>query len=166
MRAFLAFVARVERAGLWAAMACLAALFLLGLAQIVWRTATGGGLGFAVEYTGYLTGLSFSLGLGWALGQGGHIRVPLLIDRLPERWAHRLDLAASLIGAATAGIAALGLAAWSWTSAVDGARSYFASQTLLAVPQFPFAAGVAILALSLTGRAVALAAGHDRTGAP
>ncbi|MBK5920314.1 hypothetical protein CCR80_04575 [Rhodothalassium salexigens] len=164
--AFLRLVAGAERLGLWGASLSLVTLVALGLAEIGWRAISGGGLGFAVEYTGYLTGLAFTLGLGWAVGQGGHIRLPFLLARLPEPAARRLDIALSLMGAAIAVVAALGLVAWTWTSAVEGARSYFASRTLLAIPQAPFSLGVAGLALSLAGRAVRLATGRTATGRP
>lgn len=122
-------------------LACisLAALFLLGLAEILLRPL-GHSLSFALEYAGYLTAFCFLLPLGPALAANRHIRLtltPLARGPVP-----------GLINLAVAVFAATALIRWTMGSALQQARSFFPSQTLLALPQ-------AVLCLGLLGLALA-----------
>lgn len=135
-----ALIARLERVTLAGAMVWLAALFALGLAEILARLF-GRSLSFATEYAGYLTALSFTWGLGPALAADAHVRVTVA----PARW----DWLALPMSLMTAAILALAVALWAVDSALLGARSYFPSRTPLAIPQALMAWGLIMLALSL-----------------
>ncbi|MFO7652211.1 MAG: TRAP transporter small permease [Candidatus Krumholzibacteriia bacterium] len=72
---------------LFAACGGLAAFFLAGICVLVLAQVVGRLLGIAIpsadEFAGYCLSASSFLALGYALRQNSHIRVTLLIDRLP-----------------------------------------------------------------------------------
>lgn len=148
-------------AGLGAA--CLALLFLLGLSEILARALFGASLEFALEVSGYLLALSFLLGGGQALQTGRHIRISLLSAALPPRAAATLDLAATLIGLASATLLAVALGRYALTSHVLDSRSYFPSATPLWIPQALLCLGAAVLALALLARFIRLLGGREVT---
>ena len=130
----------IERCNLALACAALAALFLLGLAEVILRPL-GLSLPFATEYSGYLTGFAFLLGLGPALGAGTHVRLKLLGETPP--------LAMTVLAIIVSAVTAFAVSRWAVSSAVLDARSYFASETPLWVPQAVCAWGLWGLCLSL-----------------
>lgn len=74
---------------LFVACGALAACFLVGIAVLVLAQIVGRFFGVAVpsadEFAGYCLSASSFLALSYALRQGSHIRVTLLIDRVPAR---------------------------------------------------------------------------------
>lgn len=141
------------------AVLALAALFLLGAAEIAARALFGGSLGFALEYSGYLVALVLLLGGGRTLREGGHIRMRLLADRLPPRPAAIADFAATLAGLILATLLALALADHARGSFLAGSRSWFPSATPLWLPQSLLAFGAVSLALGFLARLIRLARG-------
>lgn len=135
-----ALLTGIERCNLLLAGGALAALFLLGLAEVILRPL-GHSLGFAVEYSGYLTGFAFLLGLGPAMGSRTHVRLKLLGDTPSV-----ITLVTALIIAA---LTAFAVSRWALNSAFLDTRSYFASETPLAVPQAICAWGLWGLCVSL-----------------
>lgn len=158
--ALLALIDTITKLAAWAAAALLAALFLLGLAEIALRNLAAVSLPFAVEYAGYMTAAVLLLGSGWCLRTGGHIRVTLLAQRVRPETAWALDMAASLFGLAIAGYFALALIGYAAEMMALGTRSYYPSQTPLAWPQLVLAAGPAVLALAFLARLIRLARGE------
>ena len=146
------------------AMAALAALFLIGAAEIAARALLATSLGFALEYSGYLVALVLLLGGGRTLREGGHIRVRLLADRLPPRAAGIVEFAATLAGLLIALVLAVALTGHTAGSFISGSRSWFPSATPLWLPQGLVAFGAANLGLSFLARLVRLAQG-EREGA-
>jgi TRAP-type C4-dicarboxylate transport system permease small subunit len=137
-----------------------AILFLLGLAELLQRNIADISLPFATEYAGYLLAAILTLPLGHVMTQGRHIRVALAFSALPEGLRRTLDIAATLIGLAVAATLAAALLHYAAVTAEDGARSYFASQTPLAIPQAVACIGPVTLVLALVARLIRLVHGE------
>jgi len=85
------------------ACGAIAAIFLVGICVLVLAQIIGRLLGVAIpsadEFAGYCLSASTFLALSYALRQGSHIRVTLLIDRLPSRgrrWFEAMCVAGGL----------------------------------------------------------------------
>ncbi|RAH97775.1 TRAP transporter small permease [Acuticoccus sediminis] len=109
---------------------------------------------WAVEYSSYLLCASLFAGAGWTLRDGGHVRVQILTDRLPEgaqRWA---DLLATVFALGMAGFAAMALVENAMRSFSLGSTSYYPTRTPLYWPQALLAFGFVVLSLGLLARAI------------
>lgn len=159
----LAAIDRITRLSAALGATCLALLFLLGLSEILARALFGASLEFALEVSGYLLALSFLLGGGWTMQTGRHIRISLLSAALPPPAAATLNLAATLIGLATATLLAVALGRYALTSLVLDSRSYFPSATPLWIPQSLLCLGMTVLALALLARLIRLLSGRAVT---
>lgn len=109
-------------------------------------------LGFSTEATGELTGyllaIGMTLGLAGTLLDRAHVRIDVLVQRLPLRlrvWLHLAALAA-LLGAG--GFMAFGAGSLALDSAQLGATDLSALRTPLAIPQGLWAAGFALMLLA------------------
>ncbi len=145
--------------GILAALA-LAALFLIGAAEILLRYAFSASLPFIVEYNGYLLGVVFMAGLGYVLGRGGHIRVRVATASLAPAAATAVEAVCTLLGLLISGylsLALLRLALGTWQI---GTVSYFASQTPLYLPQGAMALASLTLTLAFLARLLRLLAGQ------
>ncbi|MGG5809281.1 TRAP transporter small permease subunit [Falsiroseomonas sp. CW058] len=113
------------------------------LARAVLRTSTGS----TVELSGYMLAFGLSWGLAHTLAQRGHVRIDVLINRLPRparAWLHLVSLA--LLGM-LAGFIAKG--AWDLVdeSLLFNATDISALRTPLAIPQGLWAAGLGVFLL-------------------
>jgi len=149
LSAFIALIGRIEKAAAVLAAAALAALFLLGLAEVVLRTLFAYSIPISLEYSGYLVAASFMLGSGWTLSQGRHVRLALFEGR------KEIDLLATLAALGLSTGLSYGLAAWAWGSFVKGDVSFFPSATPLWIPQSVLALGALVLSLALLKRLLA-----------
>lgn len=160
----MSFVLRlIDRLCLWSAGVAallLAALFVLGFAEIILRSGFGISLPFVVEYSGYLLVLVLFLGSGWTLSQGGHIRVTLLSEQVSPRLRRGLDLACTCVALAISVVLAVSLCTYAIGTWSRGTVSYYASETPLAYPQMLFALGLVILMLAVFARLVRLIRGE------
>jgi len=81
---------------LFAACGALAAFFLAGICVLVLAQVVGRLLGVAIpsadEFAGYCLSASSFLALGYALRNDSHIRVTLLIDRLPAARRRQVEI--------------------------------------------------------------------------
>ena len=115
-------------------------------------------LGFSTEATTDLTGYLMAIGMTWGLAgtllERGHVRIDVLVQRLPLRVRAWLHLASLLALALAASFYVYG----GWSLARDsfefGATDLSTLRTPLALPQGLWAAGLALLLLAI----VALAA--------
>ena len=146
----------IVRLGAVGAAIALAALLAMGLAEILLRGLLDTSLPFAVEYSGYLVALVFFWGSGWALSESGHIRLDFVISRVSRRSARRLDIVATLLALLAAVALAAASIAWAFGTMERGTVSFFPSATPLAIPQFIFATGPALLALGALHRLLCL----------
>lgn len=106
-------------------------------------------LGFSskstTEVTGYMLAFGVSWGLAHTLYERGHVRVDILINRMPSGWRQYLHLLALVllsVFAAYATYGAINLALESWEF---GATDMSALRTPLVLPQSLFAFGLAML---------------------
>lgn len=152
----LRFIDRLTGAAATLAAVCLALLPALILAEVAAVTFTGTSLRVSWEYGAFLMAAAFTLGLGWTLNSGGHIRVQILHEALPARVRHLLDLASTLVGFAVSVFLTVALFKLAWSSFVDGSTTFTATATPLAIPQGIVTLGVALLALQLAARAIRL----------
>lgn len=106
-------------------------------------------LGFSsrstTEVTGYMLAFGVSWGLSHALYERGHVRVDILINRMPAGLRQYLHLLALLLLAVFAGYATYGAANLALESWDFNATDMSALRTPLVVPQSLFAFGLAML---------------------
>ena len=160
MRALLDGIDWLARAAAVAAAACLALLALVILAEVCSIWIFNKSLEFSWEYGAFLMAGAFFLGLGWTLDQEGHVRVGILTEYLPPKASRYLDIIATLTGLAIATFLCVSLAGLTYSSYVDGSKTFTASATPLVIPQAMITFGAFILALKLFARVV------NRIGAP
>lgn len=135
MRALYTSLCRFCTGGAWIAALMLAALFILGLTDMLAELLFDTAIDVTAEYSGYLVASCFFMGSGYALIHHSHIRVTLLSERLSapaQRW---LDNGAILLALLTLGVLEYGLIQWTIGTAQGGQVSYFTSQTPLWIPQ-------------------------------
>jgi TRAP-type C4-dicarboxylate transport system permease small subunit len=153
---FLKAIDRLSLAAAVAAAACLALLAIVVLAEVVSVWLLNRSLEFSWEYGAFLMAGAFFLGLGWTLQTGGHVRVELIAEHLPEAVRRWLDLAATLAGLVIAGFLTSALFGLAWSSWIDGSKTFTATATPLVIPQAAITIGTAILTLQLLARAIRL----------
>jgi len=110
-------------------------------------------LGFSSEATSELTGYLMAIGMTWGMAgtliERGHVRIDVLVQKLPlavRVWLHLASLAAL---ATTAGFFVYGAVSLARDSLELGATDLSALRTPLALPQGLWAAGLALLALAV-----------------
>lgn len=128
-------------------------------------------LGFSSEATAELTGYLMAVGMSWGLAgtlfERGHVRIDVLVQKLPLKlrvWLHLASLAALLVATAFFVYGACSLAKDSYDF---GSTDLSALHTPLAIPQGLWAAGLALLllaVLALGARAVRQLATGDADG--
>ncbi len=133
--------------GMLAALA-LVALGLLVLASVISRIIGLQLIGLS-SYATYALAASWFLALAYTFGEGGHIRVGLLVSRLTGRakqLAEAWCLSVALVISAMLSYYAYDLAHVSW---LINERSQAADATLLWIPQLAMVVGTAVLTLAL-----------------
>jgi TRAP-type C4-dicarboxylate transport system permease small subunit len=151
--------------GLYDGAALLAALCMMAMlgvivAQMVARWA---GVPFpgSSEYAGYLMASSAFLAFAHALNRGAHIRVNLLLTALGprRRWGEIWCMALGTAISAYVAFYAVKLVYW---SRLLNDISQGQDETLLWIPQTPFAAGAVLLAVAFADNLITLlATGQD-----
>ncbi|HZN86279.1 MAG TPA: TRAP transporter small permease [Burkholderiales bacterium] len=143
---------------------CFLAMTLLICFDIVARRLLGFSSGATSELSGYLLAIGMSWGLAAALIERAHVRIDILVQKLPlaaRAWLHFIALAV-LLG--VAGFFAWGAAALALDSWQLRATDVSQLSTPLVVPQALWAAGMALFLLAGLGLAArtlrALAAGR------
>lgn len=109
-------------------------------------------LGFSTEATTEVTGYLMAIGMSWGLAgtlfERGHVRIDVLVQKLPLKvrvWLHLASLFALLVATGFFAWGAFSLARDSWEL---GATDLSALHTPLAIPQGLWAAGLALLLLA------------------
>jgi TRAP-type C4-dicarboxylate transport system permease small subunit len=150
---------RLCDAGAWGAAAACLALALMLITEVAATSLAAWSQPWAVEYSAYLCAIALFGGSGFALRQGAHIRVGVVLNFLPRGLQRAVDLACTAVALVVAGILCGALAELALRSHELRSVSYYAMQTPLWVPQGLLAASVAILVLALAARLARLAAG-------
>ncbi len=119
-------------------------------------------LGFSTEATTEVTGYLMAVGMSWGLAgtlyERGHVRIDVLVQRLPLRarvWLHLASLGALAV---TTGFFVYGAVSLAKDSFELGSTDLSTLRTPLALPQGLWAAGMALLllvVLALAARAIA-----------
>lgn len=160
MQSILKGIDRLCLGSAYVAAVLLAALFLLGITEIILRSGFGISLSFSVEYSGYLLVLVLFLGSGWTLSTAGHIRVTLLSEHVPARLARALDVLCTVIALIISTILTVSLVDYAYGTWERGTLSYYSSETPLAYPQAILVLGPSVLTLALVARFIRLVSGQ------
>ena len=96
----LKFVDGLARLSAWVAAALLAVLAVLGMAEILSRALFNYSIPIAFEYSSYMLAFIMFGGSAWALREGGHIRVTLIMGPFGPRARRLLDIGATAIATA------------------------------------------------------------------
>ena len=127
---------------------CYLAMTLLICFDIVARRVLGFSSGATSELSGYLLGIGMTWGLACALIERCHVRIDMLVQKLPlatRVWLHLAALVTLLVVAAffAWGAAALALDSWQMH-----ATDVSLMRTPLVVPQAAWAAGLALFVIT------------------
>ena len=131
----------------------LAAIAVLILAQVVARLL-GLFVPAASDFAGFCLAASSFLALAYTFRAGGHIRVTLVLQRMPQRWRRGCDLASLAIAAALVSYFSwytVGLVqdSWHFNDLSEGLVP-----VPLWIPQSGMAAGLIVLAIALVDELV------------
>lgn len=154
----------------------LAAFFILAIVVLVFAQVClnfadkvsallfGAGVGLTIpsyaDFTGFFLAASTFLALAYALRAGGHIRVTLLIGRLPERMHRFFEIVVVTIALAMSAFATWYVVLLVYESLEFGDRSSGMVSVPLWIPQLPVALGLVILTLALADELVGLLRGR------
>lgn len=126
--------------------------YLMITALICFDIAARRFLGFSTEATTELTGYLMAVGMSWGLAgtlfERGHVRIDVLVQKLPLKvrvWLHLLSLSALLVASLFFVYGALSLAKDSWDF---GATDLSTLRTPMVIPQGLWAAGLVLLLLT------------------
>lgn len=164
IRLLLVAIDRLGRLDGWIGAGCLAALTCFLLAEVAVRTlsnfipAMPGSIPVAWEYSSYLMAACFTFGAAMTLRAGGHIRVTLLLGRLPRGGRRALEFLAALAATLFTGFLAYAMINFTWASFARGETSV-ASDTLLWIPKAMVSFGIVLLALQFLARTIQAALG-------
>jgi len=147
----------------WVAAAFLIATLAMVLASIVGRLVPTLTLAGADAYAGYCMAAAAFLALPVTLRRGEHIRVTLVLQRLPASARRRVEIAVHVVGLFLA--AAL---AWFSVRLVWQSRAFYdistgLDATPLWIPQLGMAAGTLLLTLALLVQLAEHVRGHVPT---
>ena len=105
-------------------------MMLLTVSDVVGRAAWSRPIPGAVELSSYMLAVFILLGVAYTHQVKGHVRVSMLLSRMPERISHLLDVITTIISLFIIGILA-------WQGWVVGIEEKTVSD-MLRVPQLPF----------------------------
>jgi TRAP-type C4-dicarboxylate transport system permease small subunit len=142
--------------GAWFGALSAAALALILIAEVVVTSFFAWSQPWAIEYAIYLQAFVLFCGSGWALRQGGHIRVAILLQAVPPRAASLLDAAGNAFAIGILGFAVYAI--WQqWLRTFDlGSTSFYPMNTPIWIPQGVLTIGVTLLLLAFCARLIRL----------
>lgn len=127
---------------------CYLVIVLLICFDIFARRVLGFSTEATTEITGYLMAIGMSWGLAGTLFERGHVRIDVLVQKMPLKvrvWLHLVSLLALTVAAGFFAWGAFSLAKDSWDF---GATDLSALHTPLAIPQGLWAAGLVLMLLA------------------
>lgn len=133
---------------------CYLGITLLITFDIIARRLMGFSTEATTEVTGYLMAIGMSWGMAGTLFERGHVRIDVLVQKLPLKvrvWLHMASLLALLVSTAFFVYGACSLARDSWEL---GATDLSTLRMPMVVPQGLWAAGLALLLLTVVAMAV------------
>ena len=145
----------------------LAAFFLAGICVLVLAQVVGRLMGIAIpsadEFAGYCLSASSFLALGYALRSNSHIRVTLILDRLPDHRRRLVEGACVLGGLALSLYITVNTAEMVYYSLAFGDLTQGLVPVPLWIPQSGMMLGVTVLTLAFAADAVRVLRGLDPT---
>ncbi len=130
------------------------------ISEVTARSVFNYSFSFAWEYSAYAMGVAMFCGAAYTLHTGGHIRVSILANALPEKAAHWVDVVCTIFGLGIAGFITNALIQLAWRSFQSGSTSPTIDATPLVIPQGLIAFGATLLTLQLAARLIRLLAGE------
>lgn len=158
--AFLRAIDALCRLAAWIAAGVLAVLALLGMAEIASRALLNYSIPIAFEYSTYMLAVVMFGGSAWALREGGHIRVNLILQGLSPRASRAVDIAATAFALAVSLYFSYASVLFVAGTFARGSVSFFPSQTPLAWPQLILTVSICLLSLALIARLLRAAIGQ------
>ena len=153
---------------LYDAAGSLAALFMIGTLAMVLAAILGRWLNFHLPgtdaYAGYCIAAAGFLALAHTLKRGEHIRVTLLIERVPPRHRHWLEVWALAAATLLAGLFAFYSVRLAWQSYQFNDVSTANDATPLWIPQLTMALGTLILLIAFVDELALRLRGHAARG--
>jgi TRAP-type C4-dicarboxylate transport system permease small subunit len=119
------------------------------LLEVILRSATGISILIAEEYSAYLLVVFGSMALAYTLKSEGHIRVDLILLKLPDRGRSIVHLCCSILGFSVFVFAACQAWGQCYGSWLSHETSMYYSKTPLWLPQLSIFVGSALMALQL-----------------
>lgn len=157
---FLRSIDALCRASAWLAAIALAVMGLLGMVEILSRWWFNHSLQFAFEYSAYMLAFIMFGGSAWALKEGGHIRVNLIMQPLGPVARRAVDMVATVFALGISTYLSIASVRFTARTYELGSVSYFPSETPLAWPQTAFTFGLCLLTLALLARLIRLVIGE------
>lgn len=142
-------------AGCCALLAAILIVEVIATSQFSWSQP------WAVEYSAYLCALALFAGSGYAIRQGSHIRVRILLNLLPRPLSLALEIFCTLAALVVASILCYGMIELALRSLERGSKSYFVMETPLYIPQAMLAVSAIFLLLALLARLLRLLIGEE-----
>ncbi|MDI9330265.1 MAG: TRAP transporter small permease [Alphaproteobacteria bacterium] len=128
---------------------CYLAMTVLICFDIFARRLLGFSSESTIELNGYLLAIGMSWGLAGTLFERGHVRIDVLLQRMPLKWRALLHLVSLLALAVTVGFFIWGSVSLARDSLAFGATDLSALRTPLVIPQGLWAAGFILLGLAV-----------------
>ncbi|OQW92539.1 MAG: hypothetical protein BWK79_14420 [Beggiatoa sp. IS2] len=137
---------------LYRGSAVLAALCLVGIAVLIFAQIIGRLFGVIIpsadDFSGYLMAASIFLALPDTFRSGGHIRVTMMIDRLPTTARYWVEILCIATGTLLTGYFAWYIVKMVWESYIFGEVSQGYVPISLWIPQTPLAFGLIVLLIA------------------
>ena len=129
------------------------------LAEIIGRMA-GVLIPAATEFAGYCLASAIFLGLAYTLTSGEHIRVSILLLRVPARARHAFEVFCLVLGTALSIYFAWHFCAFAYETFVFGEVGQGLIKTPLWIPQSGLALGLVVLAIAFVDELVTMLSGR------
>ena len=141
-----------------ASLGCLSLAVML-IVEVITTSFLSYSQPWAVEYSGYFLAAILFAGSGWTLGQGGHIRVNIVLQFVEARGLRLADLVMSFCALILVVYITSAVSENSLRSLQLGSVSYYPTRTPLWVPQAVLALSWIFLCLGLVARSLRLIMG-------
>jgi TRAP-type C4-dicarboxylate transport system permease small subunit len=157
LRLLLDGIDRLGRLDGWIGGGCLLVLTLLMLSEITTRFLSNffpffpASISVAWEYSSYLMAASFTFGAAMTLRAGGHIRVTILLARIPPPARRGVEILAASAGLALMSFLTYSMIRFTWGSFSRGQISV-SSDTPVWIPQTLVCFGMLLLTLQFVAR--------------
>lgn len=134
------------------------------LVEIIFRAITGASTMICEEYSAYLLVVFAAMAFAYGFKSDGHIRVDLILSKLPPRGKTVVDLACTIVAFVVFGYVVVQTWGQFYGSWESGETSMYSSRTPLWIPQIWLVVGTAIATLQLLSMVATLVHRLGHTG--